>query len=343
MSTHIERLAYNHNLAFSEDMENLAGEMERPITYNISFTSETPSIYSDTLVFQIIVPIVFSLMILFGVLGNSLVIFVITTCKDLQSAIHWLLLNLAIADIFFLVICGTFTAIHYALIVWPFGDTVCRIIQYLLFVSCYVTVYTLVAVSAVRYIAVVYGLNLAILQNKNYCIITSCLIWITFFVAKIPILIVHGVSTNSLTGRTECIISGRREGQQLFGSFFAFAYVLPLLAIMTLNCSLLFHIRRTRNSMTSQERTHHVTKVVVLVVGVFAICWLPLHIHLLLAYYSKIPETPIYNVLLVLWHCMVYMQCLLNPIVYNACSSEFRNAFRSALLPKKSHPEPVSV
>lgn len=48
-----------------------------------------------------------------------------------------------------------FTAVKYAAASWPLGDAACRVANYLLYVTVYVTVYTLVAVSALRYIVVV--------------------------------------------------------------------------------------------------------------------------------------------------------------------------------------------
>lgn len=305
-------------------------------------TDENVTMYSNVLVFQIVVPILFSLMIVVGILGNSLVIYVIVSRKELQTSTNLLLLNLAISDLSFLVICGSFSAVHYAMLVWPFGDFCCRVIQYLLYVSCYVTIYTLVAVSAVRYIVVVYGLNSRIIGSKKYTVWMIFIIWVIFLIAKIPIIIVHGVNTDEATGRTECIISGRRAGQKLFASFFIFAYILPLMAIFTLNALIVFHVRRHARSLLTgvprrqhapEERAHHVTKTVTVVVVVFAICWLPLHLHLLIAYYGSVPETPSYGAVLVIWHCMMYLQSLLNPIIYHACSTDFRNAFKSVICP----------
>ena len=43
----------------------------------------------------------------------------------------------------------------------------CRIVQFLLYVTCYVTVYTLIAVSAVRYLTVVYGPHAAFIKTKR--------------------------------------------------------------------------------------------------------------------------------------------------------------------------------
>ena len=291
----------------------------------------------ESLLFQVTVPFIFSAVVLGGILGNSLVIYVILSNQQLRTHTNLLLLNLAIADVSFLLLCGSFTAVHYALNVWPLGDPLCRIIQYLLYVTCYVTVYTLIAVSAVRYMTVVYGNKSTFLRSKRNIVLLILAIWIVFLLTKIPILVVHGVSMDQTSSRVECIISGKQDAQNLFATFFVFAYALPLLVICTLYLLIIRHVRRQSkrkplaDEAGGEERSRHVTKIVVLVVTVFSVCWLPLHVHLLVAYYGETPTSPLYQVFLVIWHCLAYSNSILNPIIYNYFSVDFRNTFREAI------------
>lgn len=305
-------------------------------------TTESSGCIEDSfqaLLYQITIPTVFAIIVLAGILGNVLVIYVILSRKKLRTVTNLLLLNLAVADVSFLLVCGTFTVVHYALLTWPLGDILCRVIQYLLYTTAYVTVYTLIAVSAVRYVTVVHGPKAAFIRSKRNIVILILAIWIVFMVVKIPVLIVHGVSYDAATSRTECIISGKRDGQKLFATFFVFAYALPLAVICTMYVLMVCHLRRNSkvalNGPTgvnpAEERSKHVSKIVILVVTVFAVCWLPLHTHLLVAYYSAIPSSNVYKICLVLWHCLAYSNSLLNPIIYNFFSKDFRNSFREVI------------
>ena len=286
-------------------------------------------------IYRILVPTLFAAIVLCGSIGNGFVIFLMASQPKLRTVTNLLLLNLAISDLCFLLICGSFSVVHYVLSEWPLGSALCRIIQYLLYVSCYVTVYTLVAISVVRYICVVHGLQSPFMRNKRHVITLIVVIWIVFLIGKIPILIVHGVTYNPMTERLECIISGKIEGQNLFASFFVFAYVLPLLAIGSLYILIVCHLR-SNNPLPEREaeerqRQNHVTRVLTILVLTFAICWLPLHLHLLAAYYASIPDSLIYKVLLIVWHCLAYLSSMLNPIIYNFFSHDFRTAFRSVI------------
>ena len=68
----------------------------------------------------------------------------------MATATNFLLFNLAVADISFLLVCGPITAYKYAASSWQIGDFACKVWNYCLYWTTYVTVYTLVSISAIR-------------------------------------------------------------------------------------------------------------------------------------------------------------------------------------------------
>jgi hypothetical protein len=83
----------------------------------------------------------------------------------------------------------------------------------------------------------------------------------------------------------------------------------------------------------SSCRKRQVTRLLILVVVVFAILWLPIHVHLLMAFNGRVPEqSPFYMTLGVLWHFLAYFNSCVNPLIYNHTSKEFRDAFRSVVM-----------
>jgi membrane protein implicated in regulation of membrane protease activity len=61
-----------------------------------------------------------------------------------------LVFNLALADLLFIIFCVPFTATDFSLPAWPFGGVWCKIVQYLVIVTAYASVYTLVFMSVDR-------------------------------------------------------------------------------------------------------------------------------------------------------------------------------------------------
>ena len=60
-------------------------------------------------IYQVLVPACVTSVVLSGLLGNILVIYVISSRRHLQTVTNILLMNLAVSDVSFLLICGTFT------------------------------------------------------------------------------------------------------------------------------------------------------------------------------------------------------------------------------------------
>ena len=82
-------------------------------------------IYVPALLTSFIVPVTFGIVGVVGIFGNALVILVVVTNAQMRSTTNVLILNLAFADLLFIVFCVPFTATDYAMNgTWPFGPPV---------------------------------------------------------------------------------------------------------------------------------------------------------------------------------------------------------------------------
>ena len=303
---------------------------------NISVNVTEQRSQLDFVLFGIVVPVLFGLITLVGTLGNSLVIYVILSENRMRTVTNLLLLNLAFADLSFVLICPPFTAHQFATSVWPFGDVVCKLMHYLLNVTAYVTVYTLVLISAIRYMTIVHNPRTAALRTKPRVVLMICAIWVTMLVVNGPILRSYGVQVGELSGMLECENYGTMVARRIYATFFVFAYVLPLSIIGVLSVCILLHIQRQRPSALSKKTKSHrlkrqASRLIILVVVIFALLWLPVHLHLLIAYFGRLPDTDAYKVISVVWNCLAYFNSCVNPIIYNFASQEFRERFRKVV------------
>ena len=284
------------------------------------------------ILWQYVTPVLFGLIFIVGISGNALVIYVILSQQAMRNVTNILLLNLAVSDIAFLVITVPFTAYKYWAFSWDFGEAFCKVVKFFLYVCAYVTVWTLVAISAYRYLSVVHSNSSARYRTKSNIIIVCVCIWGTSLGTQIPVLMAHTV--NTFGDFMYCGITKHAIGP-VFISFFVFAYVLPLLLICVLYIPIMLHLRQNKPSTIdnahAKERTARAYKVIILVVVVFCICWLPLHVNSLVAQYGKLPSGAYYEVFRILWNCMVYGNSCANPFIYNYASQEFRKAFRDVL------------
>ena len=99
---------------------------------------------------SVLVPISFGLIGLLGLVGNSLVVVVVAANPNMRSTTNLLIINLAVADLLFVLFCIPFTGTDFVLPYWPFGNIWCKVVQYLIIVTACASVYTLVLMSLDR-------------------------------------------------------------------------------------------------------------------------------------------------------------------------------------------------
>ena len=279
------------------------------------------------------IPIYYSLIIVLGTVGNSMVIFVILYRKKMRTTVNMMLLNLAFADIAFLVTCVPFQAHKYAASTWDFPDAVCKLAQYSLFVTAYVTVYTLMSIALLRYFTVVWSGETAHLRTKRNVVIVCVGIWVVMLLVNIPTLLRHRVHLS--TGGYEFCGMDTEAMATIITTFFVFAYLLPLAAILLIYVLLIRYLRNKQRSSSvrsqSQSKTTRASRTVIIVIAAFAILWLPSHAQSLFFTYGFIPQATVYEIFRSFFHSMSYANSVVNPIIYNFSSDDFRSAFKQLL------------
>lgn len=287
-----------------------------------------------------ITPTIFSLIMLVGVAGNTLVLYVILSKPAMRTVTNLLLVNLACADLSFLLIGAPFTAYKYAALTWGLGNVMCKVFKYFTYVPACVTVYTLVAISAQRYTIIV-GHQSSTLKTRQSVIVVILVIWASMLGINAPELYIHKVK---VLGNYEYCGMIREAITPLFVCFFLLAYALPLTVICVLYISMMCHLRRKKResvaSTTNRDRTAHVARVVFTVVLVFGLSWLPMHLNSLVSLVTDLPDGVWYGLLRILWNCMAYGNSCANPAIYTFVSSEFRKAFREVVCCTRTSPTP---
>lgn len=140
-----------------------------------------------------VVPVFFGLIGLTGLLGNALVVLVIVSNRSMRSTTNVLIINLAMADLLFVVFCVPFTAIDYMMEMWPFGDLWCKIVQYLIVVTSNASIYTLVLMSLDRFLAVVYPIASRAWRTEKNTTRACTVMWVVILTAGLPAWFAHGI------------------------------------------------------------------------------------------------------------------------------------------------------
>lgn len=296
---------------------------------------------------RFIVPAIFSVVVLLGCLGNTLVIIVVFKNKDhFRNTTNLFILNLAIADMLFLIFCVPFHAIIYTLNDWPFGEFMCKFVHLVQFSSMMASIFTLVAMSLDRYLAVGHPIRTKHLRTPWIALLVSVLTWTFAIGIAIPWPIVYTVRVYNNHGPQEMAYCADDWGEMAPHKstyhliLFIFAYALPLIAIFVLSVLMIQQLwavhgpasegPRHRQSLQAKRK---VTRLIIVVVLVFCVCWLPSHISWLWTSYwpHTVPHTYAFYIWRIASHVLSYANSSMNPVIYAFLSSQFRKGFHKAL------------
>ncbi|XP_072924762.1 G-protein coupled receptor 54-like isoform X1 [Hemitrygon akajei] len=339
--------------SINESLQYLTGSC---LGYNCSNTTTAPS--PPVLMDAWLVPLCFGILMVVGLAGNSLVIYVVTKHKQMRTVtnfyignnIHVFLeystTNLATTDIIFLVCCVPFTAVLYPLPSWIFGEFMCKFVNYMQQVSVQATCITLTAMSVDRWYVTVYPLRSLRQRTPRVALGISLGIWIGSFIVSIPVAIYQKIQNGYWFGPqvycSESFPSAFLEKAFIIHNFLA-VYLLPLVTICVSYTAMLHQMGRPAvepidNNLQVQllaERSEamrtKISRMLAVMVLLFAICWGPIQLYILLQSFLPNFNRNYYTYKVKIWaHCMSYTNSCINPIVYAFMGANFRKSFKKA-------------
>ncbi|XP_078496726.1 galanin receptor type 1-like [Lissotriton helveticus] len=295
-----------------------------------------------------IVPIIFGMVFFIGVIGNSLVITVLVRNKKGKSSVtNMLILNLSIADLAFLLLCVPFQATIYSLPQWVFGELLCKFVHYFFTVTMLVSIFTLVAMSIDRYIAVVHARRSLCVRSRRNASWGMGMAWaLSLFIAA-PVAQHQTYVTDyyEAPNSTFCweLWEDRARKKTYTAAILIVGYLLPLLLITCCYMKVLLHLHRkirilSKKSENSKRKT---TQTVLAVVAAFTISWLPHHVVTMWVVFGNFPLTEASFALRIVSHCLAYGNACVNPIIYAFLSENFRKAYKEVFRCRYSHPMPA--
>ena len=95
--------------------------------YNETFTEEPEQMLA--------LPIVFAIITVVGIIGNACVVIVILRNKHMRTVTNYFIMNNAITDMVFLIICVPITGSQYLIDDWIYGAFMCKLVVYMQYVS----------------------------------------------------------------------------------------------------------------------------------------------------------------------------------------------------------------
>ncbi|KAJ8315553.1 hypothetical protein KUTeg_007703 [Tegillarca granosa] len=292
-----------------------------------------------------IVPLLFGILMIVGVLGNGTLIYTVLKNKSMRNVPNILIVSLSFGDMLLLLVSVPFTGIIYLFFENPFGNIICKLNEYLYNLSMGVSIFTLTALSGDRFLAIVYPMS----KHKGKPLLKSCVVQPFYPIPEA--LSFNIVYEDTRYGLAKFCVSPPRDWPEWYQKahsmvqFFIF-FLIPTVIISAFYCSMAFILIRSSKQMpiettnvaglSQQQRRQiearaKVAKVVFSFVIIFVVCWLPRHIYLLWYYWSPDDFNDFWHIFKVTGYCLTYIYACVNPFALYFLSGQFRKYYNKYL------------
>ncbi|XP_011826203.1 PREDICTED: mu-type opioid receptor isoform X3 [Cercocebus atys] len=302
-----------------------------------------PPTGSPSMITAITIMALYSIVCVVGLFGNFLVMYVIVRYTKMKTATNIYIFNLALADA---LVTSTlpFQSVNYLMGTWPFGTILCKIVISIDYYNMFTSIFTLCTMSVDRYIAVCHPVKaLDFRTPRNAKIINVCN-WILSSAIGLPVMFM--ATTKYRQGSIDCTLTFSHPSwyweNLLKICVFIFAFIMPVLIITVCYGLMILRLKSVRMLSGSKEKDRNlrrITRMVLVVVAVFIICWTPIHIYVIIKALVTIPETTFQTVS---WHFCIalgYTNSCLNPVLYAFLDENFKRCFREFCIPTSSNIE----
>jgi len=294
--------------------------------------------------------IVYLLILCLALFGNAMVIWIIYNHRRMQTATNYLIVNMAVGDLFMAIITmiphavsmlrGTHSWVSDAF----FGQISCKLFMFAQGCSMACSIFTLTALAFERFFAVAFPMWKVITKRRTRWLIA--VIWTASFAYPAPFF--YAAKVHLYDGIPFCVedwapVFDPRRSQATFTLVsFVFLYAVPLLVISVLYSIIIAKVwgrdipgnATLANQRLLNKSKKNVLKMLITVVLAFALCWFLMHLNVLLIDFSSvftscgIPKG-LQNTAFLFGHANSAINCC----IYVIFSQEFRRGFKEILQP----------
>jgi len=289
----------------------------------------------------------FSSIVVTSLLGNCLVIWIVTAHRRMWSVTNYFLLNLAVADILMATFNCIFSFIYMRDREWHYGSFYCSLNQFISLCSVPSSVFTMLAITLDRRRAIMSPLHPR--TTRLMVLVTLVIIWSISSIIALPPSVNAStliIENNRSHPMTVCIVVWS-DGSQGYSKkdfiynllYFILTYCIPL--VMMALCYLQMGkklwgqkpIGEDTPSLAKCRKTKQkIVKMFGVVTTIFAICWLPYHAYfIIIHYHPSIMRAWYTQHMYLVFYWLAMFNCCVNPIVYYAMNKRFRYYFQKAL------------
>ncbi|XP_062872155.1 chemokine XC receptor 1-like [Trichomycterus rosablanca] len=276
---------------------------------------------------SIAVPIFYSIVVILSLVGNVLVLVIISLYETLKSLTNIFILNLALSDLLF-TLGLPFWGCYY-IWGWTLGEVACKAVSFIFSAGFYSSIMFLVLMTIQRYMAVVHPLSGW--EKGEHVALILIATWVVSISAALPALILSSVMSDQ--GKLYCELESTE-------AYLAVTYeqnVFFICAFMVMSFCYIKILQTVFKSRTNKR--HRTIRLIFCLVAVFFVGWAPYNLVIFLKTftYHQIPfftdcdVTHHLDYALYVCQLLAFSHCCLNPVFYVFVGVKFRNHLKVIL------------
>ena len=316
--------------------------------------SSTPSTSlnssNDNLLKNVLITIFYSLIVIVSMCGNTIVCKTYLFQSRKRSSTNILIGMLAFNDLMMTIFNIPFTIVDLILTDWIFGQFFCTFVSFVQANCVYVSSFTMALIALYRWNAI-YKMKKLIRSNELFSkfVLSVLLIWMFAFCVSLPHTIFNKViimNTQRFGTVQRClsVFSSDKETEMLWRKIltietFLTQYIIPLSLAWIIYLRIGFTIyKQNPVGQVTQSQSQRLTDkkrrriiMLILIVSIFALCWLPLNIYYLVIDFNIMnlmqssQFKQVKNQVFLICHWFAMSSVCYNPFVYCWLNEEFKN------------------
>lgn len=276
-------------------------------------------------------------------IGNALVTVTFLKTSSLRTSTNYYIVNMAVSDL----LCSCFNWPLYAtegfltrkeLITGSLATVACKLGMYSRGVSQVVSVLSLVLIAVDRYFAIVFPLKSTLFDRDKVRVALLLLTWTIPVLFGIPYLVYTVVV--KVDDYNFCRTTWSTQINAVFnaGGFVVF-YCTPLILMIVLFSRIVKTLRKGREMFSQlknkrQKQHQKITKILILMVVAFFVCWTPLCVYLSLKMVNPdlFQKDPCQVMVALFFYIFPSLSTAINPVILFLFSTNYHQALNSLLL-----------
>ena len=282
-----------------------------------------------------------------ALIGNIIIGIIVYRTRSMRKPINFFIVNMAMSDLLFPIVCFPYLVIEINFGNWslrgPVGQALCKLHDFLVFVSALVSTQSLVLIAVDRFGAVVFPLRSPLISSKRcrFFILTT---WIIAVAANIP-----NAMTYELVEHKEGMVCVRKWNEVFAESLSYRNYIVSMLVVFWYVAMVLIAIlymtvviklksqnipgEGSANGREQQSRRQkNVLKMSIAIVVTFIVCWLPATIWWFFVLYppdSTMTASCGFQYFRVIAFCVAQSNSAINPCISFIFSGNCRQGLKN--------------